>query len=479
MKRLVIILLLLCAVEPALSQAKWGGIARQIAMGGANAGSGLILNPFVWEDPAYLLLNPAYQTMYKDYVWMNINGGLITGLTSSFNGYGHQSAGLNVALNDQVTVGAVLSYDPSAANTVGGLIAGTGGLGFNAPSVSILQRSPQTMPQIQNVWEALVSYDGNGIDLGFGFMYGNAKNESNVTQTFQTSTGSSNAEVSSRMFGFRAGGIFDLGSGNFVEGAFSFRTDKATDKFSTTTPTATTNGGEYSASGTELQVNGRVKLKMSNRLSLIPYAGFATLSGEPKEDTKPTSATAATTRSIKASATLFSVGVGPEYRTPDVYLAAGVSFTTAKGKIEYNKTAVTTPTGTIPDTSITLTSTYTAIPVFNIGGEWWFTDWLAGRAGYYRSLGSNTTKSEGRANNGASTFTSEVITTAPTSNVLWNALNEFAVDGLVTFGVGFRFGNFSLDATVSEEALRRGFGLIGAQDNINSFGYMNASYSFH
>lgn len=49
---------------------------------------------------------------------------------------------------------------------------------------------------------------------------------------------------------------------------------------------------------------------------------------------------------------------------------------------------------------------------------------------------------------------------------------------LVTLGLGFRFGSFSLDATVSEEALRRGFGLVGAQDNINTFGYITTSYNF-
>ena len=38
-----------------------------------------------------------------------------------------------------------------------------------------------------------------------------------------------------------------------------------------------------------------------------------------------------------------------------------------------------------------------------------------------------------------------------------NALiGGYAGDGIVTLGLGFRFGNFALDATVSEEALRRG-----------------------
>jgi hypothetical protein len=45
-------------------------------------------------------------------------------------------------------------------------------------------------------------------------------------------------------------------------------------------------------------------------------------------------------------------------------------------------------------------------------------------------------------------------------------------------GLGFKFGGAAIDATVSEEALRRGLGLVGAQDNINSFGYLTMSYAF-
>jgi hypothetical protein len=60
----------------ALSDARPGGIARQISMGGSQAGFQVILNPFIMEDPALLLLNPAYQSMYRDYAWMNIGGGL-------------------------------------------------------------------------------------------------------------------------------------------------------------------------------------------------------------------------------------------------------------------------------------------------------------------------------------------------------------------------------------------------------------------
>ncbi|MER3524412.1 MAG: hypothetical protein C4326_10165 [Ignavibacteria bacterium] len=83
MNRMLCVLVLLVLVSPfASSQAKWGGLARQIAMGGSTAGQGVVLNPFLWEDPTLLLVNPAYQTMYKDYLWSNIGGGTLAGLTT-------------------------------------------------------------------------------------------------------------------------------------------------------------------------------------------------------------------------------------------------------------------------------------------------------------------------------------------------------------------------------------------------------------
>ena len=106
------------------AQVKPGGIAREIAMGGSNTGINIALNPFIIEDPSFMLVNPAYQAMYRDYAWANIAGGSITGLSSQpassptygigDDGYGRQNAALAFGITDELTLGAVLSYDPSA-----------------------------------------------------------------------------------------------------------------------------------------------------------------------------------------------------------------------------------------------------------------------------------------------------------------------------------------------------------------------------
>jgi hypothetical protein len=469
LRRLATIAVVVVVVGSSLFAAdgKNGGIARQIAMGGSQAGSGLVLNPFIMDDPALMLLNPAYQAMYKDYAWMNIGGGALTGLSTFNNGYGQQNAGIAFAFGREWSIGAIFSYDPSAANAVASLIGGAPSPAPGFPALPPFNQRPggaQTIPSIANVWELVVTYDLGSVDLGFGFMYGgsNADTKSSVTTPAAAST---ETEASASMFGFRFGANIDLGSGSSFDASASLRLDKATDNV-INTPVVAGAGGEYSASGTEIQVNLRGKFKMSNKVNFVPYGVFATLSAEPKEDSPPNGATAMTA-SEKVTAMAYAVGVGGEYRTPSFYLAGGVSLQSASAELELN-TGGTTPATT------KATATYFALPVVNIGGEWWFTDWLAGRGGYTRALATLKGETEGPTPGS----TTENNNTIPHSFLFVGGINPSTHDGLVTLGLGFRFGGFSLDATVSEEALRRGLGLIGSQDNINTFGYMTASYNF-
>ena len=72
-------------------------------------------------------------------------------------------------------------------------------------------------------------------------------------------------------------------------------------------------------------------------------------------------------------------------------------------------------------------------------------DWLYGRLGYISVSGSSTTQSTA-----SSSTVNEFIATffGPTQRGL-------------TLGVGFRFGDFSLDATINEDVLRQGFNIVG------------------
>ncbi|HYQ85665.1 MAG TPA: hypothetical protein VES59_00335 [Bacteroidota bacterium] len=461
MKRFAIVSCLLVAgVTSLFGQARPGGIARELAMGGSNAGSMLILNPFIMEDPSLMLVNPAYQSAYSDYAWANVGGGGLTGLSSTGapigdDGYGKQFAGVAFGLTNEWSLGALLSYDPSAVNVVNsGLIP------------TIIQRGPQTIPRVTNVWEVVLSNRMGSMDWGFGVMYGNSNTD--FTSSLPTST---SGEASSSVWGFRAGIVAPFGSGNSFDASAALRLDKATDNLSNSTPTAATTG-KYSASGTELQFTARAKFNVSSKFNFVPYGQFLTISAEPKEDERPNGVTSSPA-TYKASALVYAFGAGGEYRAQGFYFAGGVSWQALRVKQEFSP--ATPAGGTNPGTT-TGTLTFSSLPVFNLGGEWWFLDWLAGRSGYYRSLGKINQKNEPPAGSGAST--TETNSSFANSLVFIGGLSGANYDGLVTMGLGFKFGGASIDATISEEALRRGLGLIGASDNINTFGYITASYAF-
>jgi len=469
-KRIVTVALvaLLCT-GTLLAGAHPGGLARQLSMGGSiygpnGNGPNLVFNPFITNDPSVMLLNPAYQNMYKDYAWFDLTGGREAGFVASDNTYGSQFGGVNFAFGKEFTIGANLSFDPSFTNTlVGGLSSYINAL----PAADRGNRSALTgLPPVE-VMEAVAAFDLGSFDVGFAFLYGWATNDAKGSGS--PSPANSEQKLKSSVIGFRGGIAMDFGGGTGFDADAALRLDNVTDYVKGKNGAGTAiDAGEFSASMTELQVDGRFHMKMSNRVNFVPYVNFVNMSGSPKRDAKPVNTTPnQNLNDYKWSMMLLAVGAGVEYKVNNFYLAGGVSFKTAS-----QKTEISTPAPTSTSTS---TTTSTSFPLFNLGMEFVFTEWLTGRMGYYRAFHSDNIKNEFSATGSSSTSESNLA--ASNSNVFFGTLAG-ADNSLITLGLGFKFGNFALDATVSENALRRGLGLIGSQDNINTFGYMSASYCF-
>ena len=262
------------------------------------------------------------------------------------------------------------------------------------------------------------------MDLGFGFMYGTSNHSTNSA----AGTTSIETEASAQMFGFRGGLLMDFGGGSNMDAHAALRLDKAKDIARTTsTPVVNGRGGEYSASGTELEVGARLRLRVSNRFAFVPYAQFTSVSGEPKEDA-PVLGGTPTTASYKFSATGLAIGAGGEYKVSSVYLAGGLSFQSLRGKTELS-------TGGPASTSTTSKATYTSIPTVNFGAEWWLTDWLAVRGGYFRLLGGLKQSTETTVTGGTGS-TGEIKDTQPIALLNVGGLGG-NWDGTVTLGLGF------------------------------------------
>ncbi len=78
-------------------------------------------------------------------------------------------------------------------------------------------------------------------------------------QVHVTAGTSTSTQASSHVWGFRAGIIDDLGNGNAFDASATLRLDKATDNGDGSP--AAQNQGDYSASGTEFQINASWKVQ--------------------------------------------------------------------------------------------------------------------------------------------------------------------------------------------------------------------------
>ncbi len=419
----------------ALADAKLGGVARQLSMGGGGF-RGIAVNPFIWDDPTQMYLNPAYGNKYKDYIWMNAGGGSLTGTTSSNDGYGLQNGGVNFSLGSNLSVGTILSHDPTLTNTVAGALA-IGGVGIN----SGLTLAPVEVLQFFGAYAL-----GSNMSLGVRLLYGWSSNDNIVGGTAPGTN-----EYSASVIGLSAGILYDLGSGSAVEGAVAFSSSSADDMGGLVTPPV---NGE--ASATEIGISLRGKLRINNKVNFIPVVAFASASGDGNNG-----GTAPTTADV--SGTSLGIGVGADLHVGDFYLAGGIS---------YGSTSLETTTTPFGGMGTVTKNTTSGFPVIQIGGEWMFTDWLTGRLGYVRSF---------------TTFSTETTPPAPGATTETNMFTGWSVvgvgsynqDNLVVFGLAGSFGNFGFEATVSESALRRGFAIVGSSDNLNSFGYLTANYNFN
>jgi len=189
-------------------------------------------------------------------------------------------------------------------------------------------------------------------------------------------------------------------------------------------------------------INGRAFWNINQKLQFVPIIVFTSASGTLD------SGITSTGSSDLPSFSSIGAGGGLNYQVGDFLLAGGVLFST--NSLTFASTS----------TSPELSNTATIFPIWNFGVEWSLLDWLVGRFGYVAFTGSLSQEQVGATVTSVDEFV----------NTFFAAPQRGA-----TLGVGFRFGDFSLDATVNEDVLRQGFNVVGGGGA--SFAYLTASYA--
>ena len=381
---------------------RYGGFARIYSMGD---------NPFV-VDPDNIKTNPAYSSIYSNFLWGDI--GSNNGNPEDGTG---QFAGFNYSLNKEFTLGAMLTRNDFNSSSIGSL--DPGGL------VDLINgnETGADIVNLNNNFELLSSYRFGNYVIGLGLSYASTTND------FTPATGTGDKNSASQL-GVNVGFMADLNS------SFKFDVD-----FAILMPSATYEpgtGDKVEASNTFMAANARVFLKLSNKFTLVPLVGF--YNGSGKVDVGAQSTDMPSMMSLGA-------GVGLTYQVENLILSGGPSFA-------YQ----TTTTASVANVSPELKDSRFVFPQWNLGAEWYFTNWLIGRMGYV-----------------ASTFSQTNQAFATSTTVDENSRTGFG-EGDVRLGVGLRFGGFNLDATVNDDVLRQGFNLVGG--GVRTFAYLSASYAF-
>lgn len=286
------------------------------------------------------------------------------------------------------------------------------------------------IPMDNNV-ELMATFKLRNMFIGLGLAYAGTTNDETTPAIGVTPA--STTENSASQLGLNLGVITDITRNIKLDAAVSAIFPSASYK----PPT----GNETKSNQTIILVNARAFWKVNPNLRFVPILTFVTVSG-----TVESGGTSSVSTDIP-SFTSFGIGAGLNYKIGDFLLAGGVTFSSN--------------TYTIPaiDSIPELSNSATVFPVWNLGVEWELLDWLYGRLGYIAITGSTTTESSDLSGN-VSEFVATFFGTPQRG---------------ATIGVGFRFGDFSLDTTINEDVLRQGFNIIGGGGP--TFFLMTASYA--
>ena len=373
-------------------------------------------NPYI-VDPYGMTVNPAWGGYYPNFLFGDL--GSTAGAFAS-GGVG-QFISANFHVGDGLTLGGMLTRNDFNGISIGRLDPGgivdhiNGDIGAGA------------VVNLNNNLEVFGSYKQGNSVFGLGVAYATTTNE------FNPATGNSTTG-SATQIGFNAGIVTKLAGKVLLDAGVSLILPSASYEPAT--------GNKSDLSQTIIGVNARAFYSYSSKLSFVPSLVFITSSG--------TADVGGTSHDLP-SATIISFGIGANYEVGDFLFAGGPGFATIS--------QTQSSTNTTPE----LTTSIFAFPVWNLGIEWNMTDWFIARVGYFAATAKISTETQATA----TTVNETIVTTFLGPQGLSG--------GGATVGVGFRLGNFSLDATVNEDVLRQGLNNIGGGGA--TFAYLSLSYS--
>jgi hypothetical protein len=430
MKSIKLLVLFIFAVlllsNVSYSQSIPGGTGRYEALGS---------NPFMLDPVIDMQNNPAWSTMYKNYMFGDI--GRNTMVSGQYE-LSDQYAGINFKAGKDMNLGLILNKRDDFWNDFNSHDAGyrANSRGINEPIVPL---------------QVLFGYATPTFAFGFAPYYTSWSNEQSYVQG-TTSNWINKRSASS--LGANIGMILKMNQSEWFEGAVKFRMNSFSfDSTQSISPASSYKLENEGGMEINLGLRGWFMANKPNKVALVPFVTFGIYSWNPKVTAAPTAFS-----NILPKYSYMNLDGGIGLNMPVLEngtLATGFSFGYHQAKREI-----------ADSTAFVGTSTEFILPKFNIGLEWKFVDWFSGRLGYSRSFNSSSYK-ETTGGTGAYTWESKL---ADASNAIQT----------INLGIGLHFDRFSLDGTVGERLLKNGpFIITNTGDKNDLYGVFSASYNFN
>lgn len=376
-------------------------------------------SPYI-TDPYFISNNPAWSAKYSNFVYGDIGSSNGDDFGSGGNG---QFLAANFALNSNLTLGGYLVRNDFNGMGIASLdpfnvVDQINSLGGGLPVINL-----------NNNVVFMGVYTAGNHNFGLGLSYASTNSEDNLANGNQFSSTAS-------QMGVQAGYVGLLGRNLSLDASLNLIFPSATKE--------APNVNDTKFSQTIIDLNARMFINFSPKVALVPIFGLLSSSG-----TAQIGDFDGVTTTDLTSYTVIQFGAGFVYTYEDFLFSGGLLFEN-----------VSSSDPEIPGVSPNLESSAFSFPVWNLGAEWYLIEWFVARVGY--SVRTIQVSTESQA---SLTEKDERIRTVYSPS-----------DGGFTMGLGFRFGGFSLDASVNEDVLRQGLNNIGGGGA--TFSYISASYAF-
>jgi hypothetical protein len=445
-----------------------GGRAREMALGGSPT------NPYLM-DYYDVFTNPAWASKYADLVYAELgyNYGAFNAQQQTIGFTYGISSGLAIGLSVGNQEGFAFpdnSYGAqfggnvtNADNMLGGINTYFTGAGFTTPSSSD--------------WRPLQLYTAfklGGLSVGaaiyrVGWSY--SSDYLDIGDTVHTKT-----EASLGQTGIKVGMLMDMNT-VLLDASAMIRFNSGSGKVTPQPPPPgnLSNVYEVTATGTEIAVNARLFMKLSDKFTLVPMARFLTFGYEPEEKYAVGAGLKFNAKPDKYSRTDIEFGVGTNVNVKGGKIFAGISLESISLKHDVT-TFVGTAATIVPIATATQTSkssvSVLSLPKLSVGAEFDIASWLTGRIGYVKAFASRTQTSEP-----PSVPKTEYVQTR--NDIAYMPLygSANAACQLLSLGLGFNFDRVSINGYLNEKWLADGPFISSGVANA-MFGNISLSYSF-